>query len=541
MISARTGFSVGLARTCEASCAKMEGPMAQFLSEQPLLLLFLVLGLGYPLGRLRLFGTRLGVGAVLFVGLAFGALGPEVAAPEVLVQLGLMLFIYTLGLSSAPAFFASLRRSWLPNVLVLGVIALVGFGLLVLSRTHLLDRDAAVGLFAGALTNTPAMAAALDLGATSRTPVAYAIAYPMGILAPIVVLSIWGRKRGTAQAVGVIARALRIERLDAPTTIAEFQQRHGLRIVFGRIVHGGTTRVAGADSLLQSGDSCTVVGLPDAVARAESLLGSEVELPDGQSDLALRRLLVSSRAIAGRTLRELALPSRHNVIVTRISRGDIEWPATGDSVLLLGDRILVLGAPQDQETVAQEVGDSVRQLHELDVLALGVGLALGLLLGQVPVPLPQGTFKLGLAGGPLIAALLLGHVHRTGNIVWNLSFGANRTLRQFGLVLFLAGVGTRSGHSFWATLGTAEGPRLLAIGAGASLVSAMALVWGLRLVRLLPGYADGMVAGGHTQPAVLGFAVERHGNEDPNVGYSMVFPIATIAKVLLAQLLVLFG
>ncbi|MBZ0213303.1 MAG: transporter, partial [Nitrospirae bacterium] len=120
--------------------------MAQFLSEQPLLLLFLVLGLGYPLGRLRLFGTRLGVGAVLFVGLAFGALGPEVAAPEVLVQLGLVLFIYTLGLSSAPAFFASLRRSWLPNVLVLGVIAFVGFGLLVLSRTHLLDRDAAVGL-----------------------------------------------------------------------------------------------------------------------------------------------------------------------------------------------------------------------------------------------------------------------------------------------------------------------------------------------------------------------------------------------------------
>lgn len=140
-----------------------------------------------------------------------------------------------------------------------------------------------------------------------------------------------------------------------------------------------------------------------------------------------------------------------------------------------------------------------------------------------------------------MAALVLGQIHRTRNIVWGLSFGANRTIRQLGLVLFLAGVGTRSGHAFWQTLLAPEGPRLLLLGALVSLSSALALAYGLRWFDAqTPGWADGVVAGAHTQPAVLGFALERHGNDEPNIGYSMVFPLATIAKIVLAQLLVLF-
>jgi putative transport protein len=208
-------------------------------------------------------------------------------------------------------------------------------------------------------------------------------------------------------------------------------------------------------------------------------------------------------------------------------------------VLELGDRVRVLTHRERMDAVSGFFGDSYRALSEIDILTFSLGLALGLLLGIVPVPLPGGiVFRLGFAGGPLIMALILGALGRTGPMVWSLPYSANLTLRQIGLVLFLAGVGTRSGYAFVTTFAQGGGILLFAAGAGITCITALATLWvGHKLLKIPLSLLIGMLSGLQTQPAVLGFALEQTGNDLPNIGYATVYPIATIAKIFLAQLL----
>src|SRR5690606_13174442 len=201
----------------------------------------------------------------------------------------------------------------------------------------------------------------------------------------------------------------------------------------------------------------------------------------------------------------------------------------------------VVTARSNMDAVSRFLGDSYRALSEIDILTFGLGLALGLLLGLVPIPLPGGlSFTLGLAGGPLIVALVLGSLERTGPLVWSLPYSANLTIRQMGLIFFLAGVGTRAGHPFVTTIVERSGLLLFAAGVVVTTTTAFLALWvGYRLLRIPMGVLIGMVAGIHTQPAVLGFALEQTDNELPNVGYAAVYPIATVAKIVLAQVLLM--
>lgn len=225
--------------------------------------------------------------------------------------------------------------------------------------------------------------------------------------------------------------------------------------------------------------------------------------------------------------------------MTRVRRGDIELLAHDDTILELGDRVRVVAWHEHMHALSAFFGDSYRAVSEVDILTFNLGLALGLLLGMVSIPLPGGVaLKLGFAGGPLIVALILGALERTSPLIWNLPYSANLTLRQIGLILFLAGIGMRAGYAFVATLAQGGDEGIFLTSAALTLIVALLALWiGYRLLKIPIGLLLGMLAGLQTQPAVLGFALEQTGDEQPNVGYAAVYPVALITKILFEQLL----
>jgi putative transport protein len=541
--------------------------MVRLLAESPLLLLFIVAALGLLAGRVKIGGFSLGVAAVLFVGLGAGALDPSLRLPELVYQFGLVVFVYTVGLSSGPGFFASFRRRGLRDgAFTLGLLV-AGAGLAALAARVLHLRPSfAAGLFAGASTNTPALAAVIERLKAIAPPgaeallaepvVAYSVAYPggvLGALAAIYLMQRLFRVDYAREPVGDAAVPRRLQTITVRVTraeatrepVGELRRRHGLHVLFGRMKRGAAVTVVADDVVLALGDRLTVVGsdadLPSAVAFLGEIAAEHLELD--RSLLDFRRMFVSRPEVTERPLSSLGLPQRFGATVTRIRRGDVDLLPDGNTQLDLGDRVRVVAPRERMDEIATFFGDSYKALSEIDVITFGLGIALGLLLGQLPIGLPGGpAFKLGSAGGPLIIGLVLGRLGRTGPMVWTLPYSANLTLRQLGLVLFLAGVGTRSGTAFASTL--AQGGALALIGAGlvVTLAIALAALWvGHRVLKIPMGVLVGMVAGVQTQPAVLAFGLEQTQNELPNTGYAMVYPIATIAKIVLAQVLVGMG
>lgn len=520
----------------------------ELLVANPLLTLFVVAAGGYLVGRVRLAGFSLGMAAVLFCGLGAGALDARLALPELVPQFGLVLFVYTIGLSSGPGFFASFRQRGLRESALAAVALVVGAGA-TLVAAHLLDLDAAyaAGLFAGSLTNTPALAAVveqLDAAARDAPVIAYSIAYPLGVLGPIAAVALVGKLRAAAadEVPAVLAsRTVRVLRPEACVEVAAaVLARHGLEIVIGRLRRGEAVRICDEEERLEIGDLVTLVGTEAQLARAVEVLGEPVADPLelDRRVVDFRRVFVSSRAVAGRSLGELDLHQRFGATATRVRRGDVDLLAGEDLVLELGDRVRVVAPRERLPEISAFFGDSLRALAEIDVITFGLGICLGLLVGLVSIPLPGGAhFALGFAGGPLVLGLVLGRLGRTGPLVWHLPYEANLTLRQVGLVLFLAGVGTRSGRAFASLVGSTDALPLLGAALAITAATAAVVVVGGRVLGLAPWRHGGVIAGVHTQPAVLAFASERAGNDLPGTGYTSVFPTAMIVKIVLAQLL----
>ncbi len=541
--------------------------MIQLLLQNPLLLLFVVAAIGYPLGRIKLWGTSLGVAGVLFAGLAFGALHPDLKLPEVVYLLGLAIFVYTVGLSSGPGFFSSFRRKGIrDNALVVAVLVFAAVLTFAGARALGIKPALAGGMFAGSLTNTPALAGELDFlkrsaAGGARTPilidpvVGYSIAYPMGVLGVIVAIAVMQRawkvnyaaeaqqSRELREANGtLISRTVRItDPAHCGRAIGELFRRHNWEVVFGRIDHAGHEEVVTQDTVIDLDDRLSVVGRPREVELVIQHLGEHSLQPVDldRSEVDYRWIFVSNPRVAGRRIRDLGLVRRFGAILTRVKRGDQEFLPHPDTVLDLGDRVRALTTPRRFAAVREFFGDSFRALSEIDVLTFSLGVAVGLLVGLVPIPLPGGVvLTLGFAGGPLVVALVLGALSRTGPMVWTLPYNANLTLRQVGLILFLAGVGTRAGYSFVTTVTQGGGMVIFVAGAALTfLVATVVLVVGHTWLRIPMSVLIGMLAGLQTQPAVLGFALEQTGDEGPNIGYTTAYPIATVTKIVLAQVL----
>jgi putative transport protein len=326
--------------------------------------------------------------------------------------------------------------------------------------------------------------------------------------------------------------------------LATLMRDEGWRVVFTRHREGTEIEIPNAHSVLHLGDLVTVIGESHDVEGVVASLGerAKVDLALDRSVIDYRRVFVSNDEPVGRRIADLALLERFGAIVTRVRRGDVDRMARPDTVLEPGDRIRVL-APRDRmAAVSAYFGDSYRKLSEIDVASFSLGIALGLLVGMVRLPLPgDSSFALGPAGGPLVVGLILGALRQTGPITWQLPYNAGLTVRQLGAVLFLAGVGTRSGHAFAETLGDGNGWQLLLLGvAVTTLAAVLVVIGGVLVLRSPTGVLAGVVAGLVTQPAVLAFATEQTGDELPSIGYATVYPTATLVKILLAQAIVVF-
>lgn len=541
--------------------------IVEFLIEEPLLLLFIVSGLGYLLGNIKVKGISLGVAAVLFVGLAFGALSPEMHLPAVIVDLGLIIFVYTIGLSSGPGFFASFRRKGLRDntfvflMLILAALLTAGFTI-VLG----LKATVAAGMFTGSLTNTPALAGVLEtiarnapadqLETLAAEPViGYSVAYPMGVIG--LLLAVYTMQRVFKIDYKAEAKSLRqynvVEQdlytrtalitnpAAAGMPVSELFRRYEWDVVLSRFRREGELALTTGDTVFMAGDEVTLIGTPEEVDRAVAGLGepSGEQLELDRSEFDYRRIFISNPDIAGRSLHELNLPRAYGAIISRVRRGDIDLLARGDTVLELGDRARVVARRTDMPRITALFGDSYKALSEVNLLTLSLGLALGVLIGLIPIPLPGGVvITLGMAGGPLLVGLVLGTLRRTRGLVWTIPYSANLTLRQIGLSMLLAGIGIRSGYTFLTNFTASGGLQVFFAGALITLLIAfLTLIIGYKVLKVPFGMLTGMLAGLGTQPAALGFGLQQADNELPNLGYALVFPVATITKVVVAQLL----
>jgi putative transport protein len=535
------------------------------------LILGLVAALGLLVGSIRIFGINLGIAGVLFAGLAFGhfGLGINEHVLEFAKEFGLILFVYTIGVQVGPGFTDSLRRQGLPlNIMAASVVLLGVLMTLVVSHFGRIDIKAAVGLYSGAVTNTPSLGAAqqalkdipgLPDEAAKLPGLGYAIAYPFGIIGIILTMLL---VRALFR-VNIAQESEQIARIQRPTvpppSNANLQVTNpnldGLRIrdipglaesgvVISRILHEGKLEVAHPETVMRLGDVLHAVGPEKKLRQLQLVVGSEsdVDLKEMPSSLIIRRLVVTRRAVLGKTLEELDLVGRFGVTVTRVSRAEIEFTPTRDYRLQFGDTLLAVGEEEGINRAAAEVGNSVRRLNHPEIVPIFVGIVLGVIVGSWPVEIPgmPAPVKLGLAGGPLVVAILLSRLGRVGPLVWYMPISANFILREVGIVLFLACVGLRAGDQFVATLVNGDGLRWMAWATLITLVPLLVVALVARAIYRV-NYLSlcGLLAGSMTDPPALAFATNITGSDAPNVSYATVYPLVMLLRVLSAQAIVL--
>jgi putative transport protein len=541
---------------------------------QASVILGLVVGAGLALGSVRIFNIGLGIAGVLFSGLLAGhilhrydvEISPEIL--EFAREFGLILFVYTIGMQVGPGFLASLRNQGLP--LNLMAAAIVILSAVIVAGICYFDRErvpvpAAVGIFSGATTNTPSLAAAQQAlkdrgiaGDQVAVPgMAYAVAYPFGIIGIIVtMLVIKAGFRISPQAEGeALARLQERDRPKLATINLEVKNPNldGLPIVripslaesgivISRIMSGGKPQIAMRDTKVHVGDVLHAVGPAEKLEQLKLIVGAEsqVDVKEMPGDITARRILVTKSAVLGETVAELNLGQRFGVMVTRVNRAEVDLPPAR-TPLQFGDTVVVVGESDAITRVATELGDSVKQLNHPQIIPIFIGIALGVIVGSWPINIGlPAPVKLGLAGGPLIVALILSRLGNVGPLVWYLPASANFMLRELGIVLFLACVGIRSGAGFWTTLTSGDGLYWMAVAAIVTLTPLLLVALVARVFYKL-NYLTlcGLLAGSMTDPPALAFAGHMTGSDAPSVSYATVYPLVMLLRVLAAQVLVL--
>lgn len=523
--------------------------MLELLTASPLLTILLVVALGAAVGIIPFGPLRFGAAGALFVGLAIGAWEPSLGENlQTVSSLGLALFVYTVGLSAGETFFADLRKQLPLMGMGLAVIAAVTALAVVVGGLLGLGYPMVAGVLAGALTSTPALAAATEATGSPDAAIGYSLGYPVGVVLAIIAVAVvvqrrWPGARDSAppSADGLVAESVHVERAAPLRSVPGWSDE---TIKMSYLVRDATTRVLAPGEDLHPGDRVLVIGDHDAVDHATAFLGHrmERELTSDRDAVDFKRLVVSSPAIAGRTVAQLNLPSRYGGVLTRVRRGDTDLLARDDLVLQLGDRVLAVAPQSELPALTTFLGDSERRISEVDALALGLGMVLGLLLGEITLQLPGGMeFHLGPAAGPLVVGMVLGAMHRSGPLIWQIPPAVNLTIRQLGLLLFLATVGLASGPMFAEQALTSTGLRAGVLAALIVAVSAFAFLAGARLLGLSAQRSAGGFAGYVGQPAVLAFATERVSDERIDAGYAALFALGIIAKIIAVQVIGALG
>lgn len=523
-----------------------------WFAESPLLTLFVCVGLGSVFGRIRFGPVSFGPAGALFVALALSAIEPKAALPPIITSLSLGVFCYMVGIAAGPSFVGALRTGWRPVVVsLLAILAMGGAGLAV-GRVFGFDIGTVAGAFSGAGTATAALGAVqqqlADGGAIPPQPaIGYAVAYPITVLLTILACTYLinaGRRKPTAEDREVVSPIVirTIELVSDPDlTVQELEERFSA--VVSRLTRHGGTVVARAAERLQPGDLLTVTAREVDLERLTEEIGQlTTEEPWlDRSSIDFRRIALSNSAYVGRELRELRMEEKFDAVVSRVRRGDVDIIATPDLILCSGDRLRVT-APRDRlPEITKELGDSERTAGDINAIGLGLGLALGLVLAFAKIPLPGGgALVLGTATAPLVMGVILGAIGRTGPIVWTLPGNVTHTLNQFALLIFLVAVGTGAGSGLVEAL-SADGLQLVVLGFAISAAHALVCVIGLRFVlRYGTARALGGLTGSQLNPAPYAYAMTKVPDQRVAVGYAVLFPVSMIAKVFLAQLMVVY-
>ncbi|RUM42359.1 MAG: YidE/YbjL duplication [Desulfocapsa sp.] len=519
--------------------------ISSFLNTQPFIALFLVIGVGYLVGKIQISGFSLGIGAILFVGLAVGAVAPESVPPSLLGLVGLILFLYGIGIQYGKHFFAGLASSLGIKANILAATAvLAGFGAsLVVAKYLGFSHDYAAGMFAGTLTSTPSLQAALVAAGNMDPAVGYATAYPFGVFGPILFFYLTHRLLRPKVEVKRPARLVtaeitvdeaNLEGQDVAQVLENAPEGVELLLVRRQEINF----LPAPDFVFRKKDVLLVAGLPEDINKLQ-LQPAENAISD-RRHLDYVRVFVSKAKYVGTPLADIVLPENCSAKIVHIRRGDIDLMPGPELIIEYGDQLGVLVDPAKRETIAAFFGDSIQAESSFCFISLSIGMLAGALIGLIPLPVPGlGSVKFGTAGGVLIMSLILGYYGRLGPLNWNMPVVANLILRNFGLTLFLAGVGMSSGAPFIKNFGGVG----LSLLIGGILVVALVVLFiilvGYYILRINFDDLLGIAAGATGNPAILSYANELTPTGKPDIGYAMIFPgVGTILKIILVQIMV---
>lgn len=526
------------------------------LADNPVLVLFLLIGLGMLVGHIKIKGVSLGAAAVLFAGIILAAWGVSqgvtIEVPASLGTLGLAIFTFAIGVQSGPNFFHVIRTAVGPLALMLGVFVVAAAAGLGVGRALGMDSALIAGTFAGAITNTPALAAAGNAATMAGNPdgvavatVGYAVAYLYGVIGMLFfcLLALRYRRSDKDKPSPLVNRTIRVERDDSPL-IGDIAETISGELKFSRLRRGESgpiTRPRPTDRV-NVDDLVTVVGTQDAVNQVIKALGhgSSHSLIEDRRYLDFRRITVSDPKLAGHTVAELGVDEKFGATISRVRRGDTDMVGTPDLVLQQGDRVRVVGPTSRMKEISKYFGDSSRGLSSINPVALGIAMAIGIIIGEWKFLTPTGaTFSIGSAAGTLLVGLIFGKIGRIKGFVTALPFTATAVLAEFGLLVFLAQAGTKAGGQIANAFTGGDWWRILVTGFVITTIVGFGLYASMRWIVKMGGTRlSGLLGGAQTQPAVLAFANERTG-ADPRValGYAMVYPVAMIGKIFVAQIL----
>ena len=537
------------------------------------LVLSLVIAMGIVLGKIKIRGISFGVTWILFVGIAAGHFGMSIDHDTLhfIKEFGLILFVFSIGLQVGPGFFSSFKEGGVKMVACAASVVLLGA--LTTYIIHLVTGTplpTMVGIMSGAVTNTPGLGAAqqayTDATGINDESVAlgYAVAYPLGVVGIILsmiavrfitrvnyveenkALAAISSERNFAERISIEFTNSTLENY----TIAHMRELINRSFVISRIMHNdGTISIADGSSLLKTGERLRVICSSEDSEAITAFLGQVVDisekdwgaLPQNQKELVSRRIIITKSSINGKKLSDLNLRTKYGINITRINRAGIDLIPYQGMELQMGDRVMVVGQQKDVESVADVLGNSLKKLREPQLLTIFLGIALGVLLGSLPLMnIPQ-PVKLGLAGGPLIVAILIGRFGPHFHLVTYTTMSANLMLREVGLAMFLAGVGIGAGDGFVDAI-VDGGYRWIGYGFIITVVP-LIIVGLVARWRLKMNYYTlmGLLAGSTTDPPALGYANTAAGNDMPAVGYATVYPVVMFLRVLTAQLLILMA
>ena len=523
------------------------------LIQTPLFALFVITALGYIVGNINIKGINLDISAVIFVAIIFGHYG--VIIPELLSNFGMMLFIFTIGIQSGPGFFASFRNKGIHFIILAFVmiasatIVAVGFGYIFgFEKSHI------VGLLTGALTSTPGLATAKEL-AGNESGVAYGIAYPFGVIGVILFIKLLPtilrinlkdrEKESTdskEKAINIEAKVFKVSNAGVfGKTLAELKIRAMTGAIVSRLSHNGFSIVPKAKTKIYEGDLVKAVGYKDALSRLSILIGEEVNetLPLASNSI-VKVILVSHKDIVNTSIQALGTQYDIAVTVTHVRRSGIDIPASPDLKLKLGDKLTVVGPDDTVNELSKLMGNDKHSISDVDLFPTALGIILGTLFGKLSISFGSSmSFSFGLTGGILMVALLLSAKDKTGSIIWTMSSNANLLLRQLGLLLFLAGVGTSAGQTMVQTF-LEHGWTMFFVGAMITVIPMVIVtIIGICIFKINIFDMLGVISGGMTSTPGLAAADSMSKSNAASIAYATIYPVSLVFLIVAIQFIVL--